>query len=170
MSTTPLDALPPDVTYRRATLDDLDAVAALWAELTAYHAPLDPALRLRPNAASEVRELVRAMLRDPNAAAWLGWKGRAAFGAPQALCMARVEAAPPVLEEAMRGEIGDLYVAPAARRVGLGRALVAEARAWLEPRGVRRIEVRVSPRNAAGQAFWRRLGFAPFMDVLDLRR
>jgi len=157
-------------TLRRATPDDLDAVAALWTALTAHHAPLDPALRLRPNAASEIRELVRAMLRDPDAATWLGFAGPDARDAPTGLCMARVDAAPPILEETLRGEICDLYVEPPARRRGLGRALVAEARTWLEARGVRRIEVRVSPRNAEAQAFWRGLGFAPFMDVLDLRR
>jgi len=158
------------VTHRRATPDDLDAVASLWTDLTAHHAPLDPALRMRAGAASEIRELLRAMLRDPDEATWLAWSGGDAAGPPTGLCTARVELAPPILEETLRGEICDLYVSPAARRRGLGRALVAEARAWLEGRGARRIEVRVSPRNAEAQAFWRGLGFAPFMDVLDLRR
>lgn len=155
---------------RRATADDRDAVAALWTALSAHHAPLDPALRLRAGAASEIRELVRASLRDPDAATWLAWSGPEGVGAADALCVARIDAAPPILEETLRGEICDLYVSPQARRRGLGRALVAEARAWLASRGAQRIEVRVSPRNAEAQAFWRGLGFAPFMDVLDLRR
>jgi len=170
MSRAPAGTTPPAVTQRRATPDDLDAVASLWTELTAHHAPLDPALRLRRGAAGEIRELLRAMLRDPDEATWLAFRAEDASGAPAGLCTARVDTAPPILEETLRGEICDLYVAPAARRRGLGRALVAEARGWLEARGVRRIEVRVSPRNAAAQAFWRGLGFAQFMDVLDLRR
>ncbi|HVP28886.1 MAG TPA: GNAT family N-acetyltransferase [Myxococcota bacterium] len=159
------------VTLRRATSDDVDVVAALFGALLAHHGPLDPALRVRANAGAEIRELVRAMLRDPDAAWWLAWPDGAAAGdAPAGLCGARVDAAPPILEETLRGEISDLYVAPDVRRRGMGRALTEAALAWLDARGARRVEVRVSPRNEAGRAFWRALGFAPFMDVLDRRR
>ena len=38
---------------------------------------------------------------------------------------------------------------------------------WLRERGVPRVEVRVAVRNAAGQAFWRALGYDDLVDVLQ---
>jgi ribosomal protein S18 acetylase RimI-like enzyme len=83
---------------------------------------------------------------------------------------ARIELAPPVLEETGRAEITDLWLEPAWRGRGLGRALAGAALAWIGARGVHRTEVRAASGNDAGRAFWRALGFAPFVDVLDLRR
>jgi N-acetylglutamate synthase len=60
-------------------------------------------------------------------------------------------------------------VAPAARRRGIGRALAGAALAWAQAAGAARVEVRVAARNPGGQAFWRALGFADFVDVLDRR-
>jgi ribosomal protein S18 acetylase RimI-like enzyme len=133
-------------------------------------AALDPALRLRPGMEGELRESARAMLADPEACILLGFAGarhnpRGAVG----LCVSRVERAPKLLEEPLRAQLTELYVREEARRMGLGSALVASALAHARERGVRRIEVRVSARNLAGQGFWRGLGFRDFMDVLDLR-
>ncbi len=155
------------VPVRRADVDDLDPLVALWTAVADHHARFDPHYRLRDGAAPEVRELLRAVLRDPEAAAWLA--DPAAGGGPTGFCLARIDEAPPILQETRRAEITDLYVRPAARRRGVGRALVAAARAFAQDRGVRRIEARVAHANAEGQRFWRALGFGDFVDVLDLR-
>jgi ribosomal protein S18 acetylase RimI-like enzyme len=155
------------VPVRRAALDDLDPLEALWTSLADHHARFDPHYRLRDGAASEVRELLRAVLRDPDAAVWLA--DAAAEGGPTGFCIARIDEAPPILHEIRRAEITELYVRPAARRRGVGRAFVAAARAFALERGVRRIEARVAHANAEGQRFWRALGFGDFVDVLDLR-
>jgi ribosomal protein S18 acetylase RimI-like enzyme len=152
---------------RRAEPDDLDRLVALWTAVADHHARFDAHYRLRDGANHEVRELLRAVLRDPDAAVWLA--DPAAADGPAGFCIARVDQAPPILHETRRAEITDLFVRPAARRRGVGRALVAAARAFALGRGVRRIEARVAHANAEGQAFWRALGFADFVDVLDLR-
>ena len=84
-------------------------------------------------------------------------------------CGARVDRAPPILEERRRAEIADLMVEPPARRRGGGRALVEAATGWAREQGVERIEVRVVAGNVEGQAFWRALGYADFVDVLHRR-
>jgi GNAT superfamily N-acetyltransferase len=81
----------------------------------------------------------------------------------------QLQHAPVVAVEAHRVEITELVVARGARRGGRGRALVEAALAWARERGAARVEVRVAARNAAGQAFWRSLGFGAFVDVLDRR-
>jgi len=158
-------AAPPRAGIRPASARDLHAVLALWIELTRHHEPLDPLFRLRDGAEAELRELLRAALRDPDARVLLHESG----GAPDGLCIVRVDRAPPIYRETERAEITDLGVRAAVRRRGIGRALAEEALAWVRARGVGRIEVRVVSANAEGRAFWRALGFAPFVDVLQRR-
>jgi ribosomal protein S18 acetylase RimI-like enzyme len=54
--------------------------------------------------------------------------------------------------------VGDLYVAPAHRRRGVGRALMAAAAAAGRARGAAHLWWTARPGNAAAQAFYRRLG------------
>lgn len=150
---------------RPAGPDDLGTLTAFWIEVTRHHEPLDPLFRLRPGAEAEVRELLRAWLRDPDARAFLAEAGDEALG----MSCARIDRAPPILEEVERGEITDLYVREPWRRSGVGRALVDAALGWVASRGARRVEVRVADGNAGARAFWRALGFGAHVEVLQRR-
>ena len=134
-----------------------------WLALTRYHARFERLFELRPGAEAEVRELLRAQLRDPDAAAWL------VLDEPQLVgyAAARVDRAPAIHPEQMRAEITDLWVPEGWRRRGVGCELAARAFEWARERGAERIEVRVSPRNSPGQGFWAAQGFGDFMDVLQ---
>jgi len=150
---------------RRAQARDLDRVAALWTSIGAYHEPLDPAFRMRPGAADEIRGLLRTTAGDPQAVI-LVCEEEADL---QGLCIVRIGRAPPILEETRRAEISDLGVRESARRRGIGTRLVDEALAWVREAGVARVQVQVAVPNAAAQAFWRARGFENFMDVLHKR-
>lgn len=130
-----------------------------------YHAALEAAFALRPDAELEIRKLVAAELSDRDALVLLHEEQGIACG----LCMTRIQRAPSIHRETLRAEIGELFVREEARRRGIGRALVESALAWARERGVDRVVVRVGAANQAGQAFWRRIGFGAFMDVLERR-
>jgi GNAT superfamily N-acetyltransferase len=152
---------------RIAQLREIDRVAALWALITEHHADLDPLFRMRrgPVAEGELRELLRALHRDPDAEILVYDRN----GTPEGLCIVRIDRAPPILEETERAEITDLGVRPAFRRQGVGRLLVEQAQAWVRDRGVARVEIQVATGNPEGQAFWRAIGYADLMDVLHKR-
>ena len=152
---------------RIARMQEIDRVAALWALITEHHAGLDPLFRMRrgPVAEGELRELLRALQRDPDAVI-LVWD---ANETPQGLCIVRIDHAPPILEEIERAEITDLGVRPGLRRQGIARRLVEEAQGWIRDRGVSRVEIQVASGNAEGQAFWRAMGYGELMDVLHKR-
>jgi ribosomal protein S18 acetylase RimI-like enzyme len=155
-------------------MQEIDRVAALWALITEHHAHLDPLFRMRrgPVAEGELRELLRALARDPDAVILVWDSAEAPADAPadiQGLCIVRIDHAPPILEETERAEITDLGVRPDHRRRGIARALVAEATDWVRSRGVARIEIQVAYGNAEGQAFWRALGYTDLMNVLHRR-
>lgn len=158
---------------RVARMQEIDRVAALWAMITEHHADLDPLFRMRRGtvAEGELRELLRAMARDPDAQILVF--DAAAEGVEQSelvgLCIVRVDRVPPILEETERAEITDVGVRPAARRRGVARRLVEEAMDWVRDRGVERVEIQVASGNPEGQAFWRALGYADLMSVLHKR-
>jgi GNAT superfamily N-acetyltransferase len=160
-ATPPSDAPRP----RRARPRDLEAVTALWIELTRHHAALDARFALRAGAEGEVRRLLDAQLRDPDTAIFVAGDPGAVVG----FAIARIAQALPIHAETRRAEITDVYVVPTVRRRGLGRALVATATRWASGRGAERLEVHVSPRNREGTAFWHAEGFGACMDVLHRR-
>jgi ribosomal protein S18 acetylase RimI-like enzyme len=57
-----------------------------------------------------------------------------------------------------RGWVYYLAVAPARRREGLGRRMMAAAEAWLRARGVPKIQLMVREDNDAALAFYEALG------------
>lgn len=152
-------------------MQDVDRVAALWALITEHHAGLDPLFQMRrgPVAEGELRELLRALHRDPDAEILVFDQLSEGGGTPEGLCIVRIDRAPPILVETERAEITDLGVRPALRRQGIARRLVEEAMAWVRDRGVQRIEIQVASGNREGQAFWRAMGYTALMDVLHKR-
>jgi GNAT superfamily N-acetyltransferase len=160
-----LTARADETRTRRAGGAELADVTALWLALTRHHEALDPAFALRPGAEAEVRRLLEAHLGDPATAIFLADDA----APPDGFAIAHLSRAPPIHPETCRAEITDLFVAPAARRRGLGRALVAAATRWAKGRGAERLEARVVAGNDLGQAFWRSVGFASCVDVLQRR-
>jgi ribosomal protein S18 acetylase RimI-like enzyme len=155
----------PAPPVRRAGPRDLDRLAALWKALLAHHAGLDPAYRAAEGAEAVWRGVARSLLSRPDAAAFVSEVDGAVVG----LCAVEIAQAPAFLAERGRAEITELYVEPAARRRGVGRALAGAALAFAGGRGASRVEIRVHARNVEGRAFWRALGFEPFVDVLARR-
>lgn len=153
------------MSVRRAERGDAAAIAALWRSLFEMHAALDPVFALRPEAAGRLEATVLHAIDDRDAAVWVGERAGACLG----FCTARIECAPTLARETSRVCIDELVVAAPERRRGLGRTLASAALAWAKQRDAERVEVRVAAGNATGQAFWRALGFADFVDVLDRR-
>jgi ribosomal protein S18 acetylase RimI-like enzyme len=150
---------------RPAQRSEVPAIAALWVALLESHAALDPVFALRAGALAALEAELRRALADADTALFVA----DAEGFIAGFCAARFERSRGLVRESCRAEITELVVEPTARRRGFGRALAHAAFAWARERGASRVEVRVAARNDAGQAFWRRLGFAAFVDVLDLR-
>ena len=144
---------------------DVEAVVALWVELLRHHAPLDPQYHPADGAEATWRDHLVRLLRAPGGAVFVHEHDRVLDG----FAVVETARAAPVFSETVRAEITDLYVRPDARRGGIGRALVETALAWVGERGVGRVEVRVVAGNPEGQAFWRGLGFADCVDVLQRR-
>jgi ribosomal protein S18 acetylase RimI-like enzyme len=68
-----------------------------------------------------------------------------------------------------RGFITDMYVAPAARRRGIARALLAACERHVASRGIAWIQICVSPGNLPARALYSKAGFRDYEIVLEKR-
>lgn len=62
---------------------------------------------------------------------------------------------------ARRGWVEDVAVSPAARGRGVGRALIAEAKAWARRNGVETLSLTSAPHREAARRLYQREGFLP---------
>ncbi|USI72095.1 GNAT family acetyltransferase [Sphingomonas morindae] len=123
--------LPP---IRPARPEDEAAIVALWQACgltTAYNDPL--------------RDL------------------RFAMAGPASCVLVAADAAPigtvMVGHDGHRGWLYYVATAPAWRRRGLGRALIAAGEAWLAAQGVPKVQLMIRPNNAAVAGFYAALGY-----------
>lgn len=144
----------PNITLRRAEIEDAEIVARLGAEtfrLTFGHlySPKDLADFLAENHGMGA---VRASLVDPARATWLAEEAGEAIG----YALAGPCALPHPEVTPACGELKRLYLAPRAQGAGVGGRLFDAALAWLGPRTV---WIGVWSENHGAQRFYARRGF-----------
>lgn len=131
---------------RRAGIDDLDALAALFDGYRMfYRQPSDPAL---------ARAFLAARLQRGESAVFIADDGDdAAVGFTQLYPLfSSVRAARVWL-------LNDLFVAPAARKRGVARALLAAAATFARDDGALGLQLETAPDNHAAQALYRACGW-----------
>lgn len=146
------------VFIRKATFEDLDAILKLWDEMMREHQAGDGRVRLTAGALGAYRQYLCYHLVHGESCV------RVAYGAEGVVgfCLLAINRNLPMFEPDRYGYLSDLAVAPAWRRRGIGRTLVEEAGRWLRERDVHSIQLQYYSFNAAGEAFWRAMGFNPF--------
>jgi GNAT superfamily N-acetyltransferase len=145
-------------TVRRAKQSDHDALGALWMAFMSEQAGLDDRLAV----ADDARERW-----DNDFSVWLNDERQATFVAEvddalRGFATAHQWGPPPIYEDAVEVYLDELYVAPEARRSGLGEKLVAAVRTWGATLGAARIRLQALHANEAAQAFWAACGAEPF--------
>lgn len=144
-------------TVRAATLDDLDDVAALFrAYLDFYEVEHDPAA---------AREFLRERMSAGESLVLLACTPE---GAPAGF--AQVYFTFSSLSLARVWTFNDLYVDPAARGLGLGRALVREVCARAAAAGALRVQGETAVDNHTAQALYAAEGFEVEHGFLHLSR
>lgn len=136
---------------------DIEALAPLWDALNRDGRAADPRFQVKSDARAWFGWYAKSLwsTRDPFPGAFIALDGDKAVG-----FVAGTLAHPnPVLEPAASVVITDMYVAPEARRQGLGRRLVD---AFIEAAmlaGYRGVEVGTLIKDTRAVAFWSAMGF-----------
>ncbi|MHC4741554.1 MAG: GNAT family N-acetyltransferase [Planctomycetota bacterium] len=147
------------VRIREANEDDLLGRVELWTELMDFHKRLDSIFTVRPNAAERFAGFVRDNIASDDACVFVADEDGFVVG----YCHVKILEYPPVLEIERYGQIHGMAVGEEHRRRGIGARLTEAACEWLSKKGIGRVEVRHSTKNGLAEAFWRKVGFQPYL-------
>lgn len=140
---------------RRATIEDVDAIAPLFnLYRTFYEQPDDLAL---------ARRFITARLQRGESVIFLAEAAGKAAGFTQLYPAFSSVGATHVWV------LNDLYVDAAARRQGAARALLQAAAEFARADGARRLELETDQSNASAQALYRSLGWELYDGTLRFR-
>ncbi|MFT3896812.1 MAG: GNAT family N-acetyltransferase [Thermomonas sp.] len=145
-----------DSTIRRASLDDLDAVAPLFADYRVFYA--------QAHDVAMARAFLRERLERGESVVLLA---TLADGAPAGFTQLY-----PMFSSVRAARtwiLNDLFVAPSARRRGVANALLDAATAFARAEGAVRLELETTHDNAAAQALYRAAGWESHDDTLRFR-
>ncbi len=148
---------------REGRTADLDEVLRLWVQMVDYHAALDARLRMRTDAEGleGMRGYLESCLESPESRLFVA--EIAERPGLVGYLLAHIRPISPLVIPPTCGHISDLCVDEPFRRQGIGRELVRAAWDWFRERGQTQLRLSVAAANAAGQAFWRAMGFQELM-------
>ena len=158
-------AAPRPLTIRRATPDDLTTVVALRLALLREHGASPIYGRLRADAERRARELFGAQLDSPGEVMFLAERGGSVIGILRCV----ESGGSPLLHPARYCYISSVFVAPPARRAGVLRALIEQAAAWCEERGLDEMRLHSVAGDPISSAAWDALGFE-VVEYVRMRR
>lgn len=135
------------VTTRRATLDDLDALAPLFADYRSFYSQV-------PDLGTATRFLHERLSREESIVFLAELDGMAAGFTQLYPMFSSVRAQRTFI-------LNDLFVAAHARRKGVAQALLSTAATFGREAGAIRLELETMPDNHAAQALYRAEGWQP---------
>jgi len=152
------------VVVRKAAEADVAAIVELWKEFMDFHKECDPFYSRAPDGHEKFAEFLRGHLASERSRVFAAEVGGKVVG----YCLATIVQGVPVFELEEHGFIYDLAVAAPFRRKGIGERLFREAKGWFESLGLSRIELTIATHNPVSRAFWKKMGFAPYVERLFL--
>ncbi len=158
---------PAGFRIRHATPRDRDVLAELFRSFVEEQSGWGGMFGVEPGPHPEYEALTARLIAGTEGGHDLVLVAETDLASPVGFLFASFARRQAFFHEQSRGKIEDTWIRPAYRRTGLGRALVVAALDWVKERGADRVILQVARQNEAGQAFWREMGFGPFMDVME---
>jgi len=149
---------------RHAQDEDQERIGGLWLDLLNEQADRDERFAVAEDALERWNNDYAVWLTDETQAIFVAEQE----GTIEGFATAHRWGPPPIYAESSEVYLDELYVAPAARRQGLGTQLVHAVRHWAESLGARRIRLQMMTANPEAQAFWESLGAEPFTTTMTM--
>jgi ribosomal protein S18 acetylase RimI-like enzyme len=154
------DSTSIPIHLRPARAADVPALVPLLLRLKRLNEEFDPLLRVRDDAESQAREVLKATIADPQAillaAEGVGPDKDKVVGFVNAVLRERPFYAPPV-----EGVIVDIYLLPLYRRHGVGEYVLKEVSAALKAKGAGVVIAEFPAQNEIANRFYAKRGFRP---------
>jgi GNAT superfamily N-acetyltransferase len=150
---------------RRARPGDEEKILLFWRQLVDEQEKLDDRLRYSADAVRRWRKDLDVWIRG-------GGERRIWVAADSHELTGFVSAEPlyssVMFEERLDVLVTEIFVTQAHRDRGIGRRLVEAVKTWAVETGASGLAANVLSSNAAGRAFWRRVGASSFYETVTL--
>ena len=154
------------MTIRKATADDIPHIVPMWCEMNDEHAAMSPIFTPTEDAPAKFAiHLEGVLASDKYYMPVVEVDGKIA-----GYVMAYYGYLPDVFVMRSKVSLQDMMVKKEYRRMGVGRMLVEEVRAFAAERKADRIDLQVAVKNESGFAFWKAVGFEPTMYNMTMTR
>jgi GNAT superfamily N-acetyltransferase len=154
------------VRIRQATMDDYDALVALFEELDEFHRLARPDLFRCFDGPARTREQIGQWLAGPGSTVLVAEIDREVVGLAVLMTRPAPGFAGAVPHKLI--ELDNLVVRTGLRSRGIGRCLVEATVDWSRGQGASHVGVAVHAFNRDARRFYERAGFAPSIDRLVL--
>lgn len=146
-----------DWSIREATIDDYEALCALFAQVDRVHYTALPEIFQPSGDPPRPRGYVEDILNDAQARLFVAEQGNMVVGLVEATLRESRHFASAAPQRWM--DLRDIVVDERFRGIGIGKALLAHVEAWARSLGVTRIELTVWEFNTSAHALYERQGF-----------
>ncbi|MGO9545854.1 MAG: N-acetyltransferase family protein [Rhodomicrobium sp.] len=154
---------------RPAAASDFAQLCKLFDELDEFHRRGRPDLFVKPEGPPREFSEIETLIAGPESTILVAEDSAFPHLIGLAAVLIRETPALPIRPARRFAEVDNLAVAKHARRHGVGRALMREARAWAAGRGVAGMQIGVHEFNAGAIAFYEALGFRTVTRRLSAR-
>lgn len=141
---------------------DLPAIGELWKELIDFHKKRDPHFTRAADGHERFKDFISGHMMSETSCVLVAEQDGETVG----YCLATLAKHPPVFENQEYGMVCDLAVTERCRRNGIGERLFRSVQTWFADHGIHRIELRVVVANETSTAFWRKMGFNPYITTV----
>lgn len=148
-------------TVRPARREDVEGLKTIWRELMQMHEDYDRSFALARDSLQKWQHMVEDMLErdDTFVLVAIPEGSNEVVG----FCLGWVARNPPIYRTPEVGFVSELAVAKRLQRTGIGRALMAQARAWFAARDLPEFQLSTAVWNEPARAFWQALGGQPLL-------
>ncbi len=146
---------------RKATKKDLGVIVDFAGKLLLEHEKeFSDFPKLSKNFHQAVRRYHRNFIKRPKTVGFLAIENNKAIG----LILGEEKKDYPVFEKNERpiGHVGNFYVEPQFRNMGIGKKLFSELKKWFRKRGLEKIEISLTSSNRIVKGLYKELGFKPY--------
>jgi ribosomal protein S18 acetylase RimI-like enzyme len=144
-----------DFTIRPGRKDDAAAAARLWMRSAEEHTAHDRVYETAPGAEKTMRSFLADVANSGYSFLFVATSGDQTVG----FISGELRQGSPTFLPRTWASVDDVFVEPAYRNRGMGRALLQSVRKWAQERGADGISLQVAAANARGRKFYEDLGF-----------
>lgn len=149
------------ITIRKANNADAPDMAEMWKEFMDFHRMHDSYFTRLKNGHKNFESFIKDLISLNTSIVLIAEENKKIIG----YCLASESKRPPVFEKIRYGTVLDLAVTEHYRRKGIGKQLFLEIKKWFEEHGIHRIELNVVVSNLSATAFWKKMGFRPYIEI-----